>query len=548
MSAALVLSWREGVTAAADGEGALVVQSRGGRVSLRAVAPVLLDALRRLDSPGEDEDRLAKLVRDVGNGFLARWFYYLEYLSRRGLLCYSADMNGTRLATLAAVSSAFAANPAPVVPGRRYVLSRFAYLRGEGGEAVLESPLAHARVVLNDCRTAALVGALAAPVTAKELAARVGGVPADAVLRVFTLLLRAGMLGEASAGGTCAVDEDPALQTWAFHDLLFHARSRRGRFDAPYGGTSRLADRLAPPPALKPAPAGETRELYRPDLAQLERDDPPLAWVQERRCSVRDFDAERPITERQLGEFLFRVARVKDRRRAEVMTPHGSICMDFAARPYPAGGGLYELEVYAAVNLCANLEPGLYHYDPSRHRLARLCGRTDEVASLLRDAAESTTIPEADLQVLLILAARFPRVAWKYESIAYALILKHVGVVFQTMYLVATAMGLAPCAVGGGDADLFARAAGTDYCAETSVGEFLLGSQRHRPIGPAGSICDVLTVGPGDDLSAVGGRAGPDEFHTMKEGNDARFKMHSDPHRPGLAGGGGPAGRPAHPR
>jgi hypothetical protein len=53
------------------------------------------------------------------------------------------------------------------------------------------------------------------------------------------------------------------------------------------------------------------------------------------------------------------------------------------------------------------------------------------------------------------------------------------------MYLAATAMGLGPCAVGCGDADLFARAAGTDYWAETSVGEFLLGSQRGGPTSPA---------------------------------------------------------------
>ena len=68
---------------------------------------------------------------------------------------------------------------------------------------------------------------------------------------------------------------------------------------------------------------------------------------------------------------------------------------------------------------------------------------------MLRDAAQSTAIPEDNLQVLLILAARFPRLAWKYESIAYALTLKHVWVVFQTMYLAATAMGLAPRAIGG---------------------------------------------------------------------------------------------------
>ena len=82
------------------------------------------------------------------------------------------------------------------------------------------------------------------------------------------------------------------------------------------------------------------------------------------------------------------------------------------------------------------------------------------------------------LQVLIVIGARFPRLMWKYASVAYALILKHVGVLYQTMYLVATAMQLAPCAIGGGNADLFARACGTDYYSEGSVGEFLLGSKK----------------------------------------------------------------------
>jgi SagB-type dehydrogenase family enzyme len=57
------------------------------------------------------------------------------------------------------------------------------------------------------------------------------------------------------------------------------------------------------------------------------------------------------------------------------------------------------------------------------------------------------------------------------------LTLKHVGVLYQSMYLVATAMELASCAIGGGDSDLFAEATKTDYLIETSVGEFILGSQ-----------------------------------------------------------------------
>ncbi|XWK88661.1 MAG: hypothetical protein U7127_00945 [Phormidium sp.] len=39
-------------------------------------------------------------------------------------------------------------------------------------------------------------------------------------------------------------------------------------------------------------------------------------------------------------------------------------------------------------------------------------------------------------------------------------------------------MDLAPCAIAYGDADLFAAAVGTDYYAETSVGEFILGSKQ----------------------------------------------------------------------
>ncbi len=136
------------------------------------------------------------------------------------------------------------------------------------------------------------------------------------------------------------------------------------------------------------------------------------------------------------------------------------------------------------VNACDGLDAGLYYYDPQGHRLVRLRGCTADVEHLLRDAAASASIPAERVQVLIILASRFPRLAWKYASIAYALTLKHVGVVYQTMYLVATAMGLAPCALGGGDSDCFARAAGIEYEAETSVGEFLIGSRGRSEESP----------------------------------------------------------------
>jgi oxazoline/thiazoline dehydrogenase len=79
-------------------------------------------------------------------------------------------------------------------------------------------------------------------------------------------------------------------------------------------------------------------------------------------------------------------------------------------------------------------------------------------------------------QLLLVFTARFRRMSWKYEGNAYALILQEVGVLYEAMYLVATAMHLAPCAVGGGDAAHFASIIGTDPLEEASVGAFTLGS------------------------------------------------------------------------
>ena len=62
-----------------------------------------------------------------------------------------------------------------------------------------------------------------------------------------------------------------------------------------------------------------------------------------------------------------------------------------------------------------------------------------------------------------------------YKEIPYALILKHVGVIYQQLYLVSTALGLAPCGLGSGNSETFAHATGLDRFAHIPVGEFILG-------------------------------------------------------------------------
>jgi oxazoline/thiazoline dehydrogenase len=278
-----------------------------------------------------------------------------------------------------------------------------------------------------------------------------------------------------SAGFACEVkphaaypEENEALAQWDFHDLLFHARSRLGRHNNPYGGTYRFLYKIEPLPVIKPPAEENTINLYRPDMDMLKEEDHPFTLVLEERKSIREY-AKEPVTERQLGEFLYRTARVKAIRKNEYQ--------DLSIRPYPGGGAIYELELYIIVNKCLGIPSGLYHYCPERHVLEKISDPTEATDALLKNAGGSAGLEEIP-QILIIITARFQRLSWKYESMAYNVILKNVGVLYQTMYLVATAMDLAPCALGGGDSDLFAEAAGLDYYAETSVGEFMLGSKR----------------------------------------------------------------------
>jgi SagB-type dehydrogenase family enzyme len=373
------------------------------------------------------------------------------------------------------MSPHFVPSSRAVAPEHQYILSRFVYLHREGNEMSLESPLSHARILLHDERAAMFVFHLKQPQRASELITQTS--LAQAAGELLALLLEAQMAWDLDESGNTLEDEAPALRCWEFHDLLFHARSRGGRHDSLSGGTFRLAGSLPPPPALRPCQLEGSVPLYRPDLDRIEREDPPFGKVQELRRSIREYAAE-PISDRQIGEFLYRVGRMADYWESEFQTPERAVKMAFAPRPYPSGGALYELELYLAVQTCRGLSPGLYHYDPEHHHLEPIAGPTEQVQQLLLDAALSTGIAREHLQVLIITTARFQRIAWKYASMAYALILKDVGVLCQTMYLAATAMGVAPCGVGYGDSDLFARAASTDYYTETSVGEFLLGSKK----------------------------------------------------------------------
>jgi SagB-type dehydrogenase family enzyme len=339
------------------------------------------------------------------------------------------------------------------------VLSRFAVLHREGGQLVLESPRADATVVIRDPLVVSLLGELATPRQPVGLPESQRGDDAQAVLRV--------LWGHHFLVPADEEDTELELCQWSPHELWFHQLCRMGRQDLPYGGTYWAADRFPAPPS-RPQARGPAVELPRPDPASLEDSDPPLARVMEARQSIRAHDDSHPMTVSQLGEFLYRCARVRGTR------PDGA--QELTARPYPSGGSIYELELYPVVTQVAGLASGMYHYDPFGHRLTAVPDSKAGADRLLAMATKIAVMPAAP-QVLIVISARFGRLLWKYQTMAYSVIMKNVGALYSVMYLVATAMGLAPCAMGGGSSADFELATGADPLAESSVGEFVIGSK-----------------------------------------------------------------------
>jgi SagB-type dehydrogenase family enzyme len=353
------------------------------------------------------------------------------------------------------------------------VLSRFAYMRRRADEMVLESPRAGALFKIGDPKIAAALALLATPQQIKQFR-RQQNFPG---LELLALLVDCQILFkiDADGDGLRPAEGDDSLVLWDFHDLLFHARSTEGRHANPLGGAYPYADAIAPLPAVRASWPGKKIDLREVSPAPAEILSPAAKLLRERH-STRDFDNRRPITLTELARFLDGAARIQSEFKAPL--DHGGGGggpeLSYTVRPYPSGGASYELELYLAVDTCEGLPRGFYHYDAGAHALVPIETRGHQLDALLKGAEFAMGVNAAP-QILITIAARFGRVSWKYSSIAYALILKDVGALMQTFYVMATDMGLGGCAIGTTNIDLFAKMTGLDFHVEGPVGQFALG-------------------------------------------------------------------------
>ena len=470
-----ILKFRDAVNISIVREDEVIVQDEILSLKIGNSSKAINCFLDALKKDGGTEDELSDIVLSRGdNNDLMNFYYYLERFSKLCMISRTLCDSGSKIVTIEPISLGFKRDgELKLDESLKYVISRFVFSRRDGAKHICESPLSLARLVIVDEKCADILHFLASPIRPDGLCKKLPSVTKEFLEYFLEVLLNSEFIVPVAADGTSGEDKNEALLQWDFHDLMFHSRTRIGRHNYPNGATYPYLNRIEPLPAYKEPMTENGIELYKPDIETLKSEDFPFTLVLEQRQSVRSY-ADLPVTIKQLGEFLYRSFRIKE----VIDAPPGEAeSYQVGRRTYAGGGACYELEIYPVINKCEGLARGIYHYDPLNHKLHLINDDMFFVDTLVQRASMSAAklcVPE----VLFSITARFQRISWKYSGMAYAAILKNVGSLYQNMYLVATAMDLAPCALGNGESDVICKAAGLDYISESAVGEFILGNKR----------------------------------------------------------------------
>jgi SagB-type dehydrogenase family enzyme len=261
-------------------------------------------------------------------------------------------------------------------------------------------------------------------------------------------------------------DDEPARNCTSFEwdpiELAVQRRTSRGGYWPDFTGPTlpairrRFADR---PATVLPSPA-PVHPMTLTDALQ-------------RRRSVRDY-AARALRLEELSTLLHHSARVVERNRDPQLG-------DRMLRPFPTAGARSELEIYVISVDILELKPGAFYYDAPCHRLLRIRDRSDHFEQILRSVHVAAGGKlSRDPPLILLITAVFERMMRKYRDLALSLVYKDVGALLQTLYLVATALELAPCAIGSGDEAENSRWLGLDPLCESQVGCFVTGPREEE--------------------------------------------------------------------
>lgn len=247
-------------------------------------------------------------------------------------------------------------------------------------------------------------------------------------------LLEAGILIARDSPRGVLEEKLSALPAMGSAATYFHLASRtleRDEFLTGAQDGTELRERVLndpPPPAYKNHPGPVTALPPRAEL------DPGLERVLRLRRSTRVFRPDRAMSAGELSAALYWAAGVLH----EVDVPWlGPVPL----KASPSAGARHPIEIYPLVRDVTGVPSGVYHYSCMSHGLTRLPVALPHPEDVVRLSGGQPHAGAAS--VLLLFTGVLGRTAWKYPTNrAYRDVLLDAGHVSQTLYLVATGLGL----------------------------------------------------------------------------------------------------------
>ncbi len=368
----------------------------------------------------------------------------------------------------------------------KFKLSKFAYILPYPDGLDITSPLALTRLHLQDHRLYPLIQKLVSPCTVGSIIVHL---PEDLRVQykdIVALFLSSGMAGICNSEHNTEIDQEAIRTGWSSQDLNFHYHTRRHIIDLHQEEIVTRESNKTPPTAKNQRIVLSTVPLPQPSTNNKNTD---FYQIILKRKTIRTYDSH-PVTIKSLGNLLWYSTHTRDKVLCDPALPRS---YEGLIRPVASAGGLHSIELYLCIKQCQGISPGFYHYDSFDHCLGKISDLNKPCQNMLEMAVNTTCrAPQAasispsqgqQPDVLIVLATRYERNASLHSEtgLAYALILKDAGSIYQQLYLVATALELAPCGLSFGSSELFEQISGISNKVECSVGEFMIGNSSPGP-------------------------------------------------------------------
>ena len=237
----------------------------------------------------------------------------------------------------------------------------------------------------------------------------------------------------------CGEYEDSSSKKyWNFHDKLFDRRTRSWNDNVARTGSYRFM------PNKPPYPQKITSNL-------------PLEFHEKGNLinplSRRVGQESVVITKHELKELCSRAFMdIKVNTQMESIEKYNKE----KYRPYPSAGGIYELEVYIIAQKPDSTNYELLQYQADLNNFTSIEAEQSNMYRIA-DYVKKCWISETTPRYILLMVGNYAKLSYKYENIAYRLMLINTGCAVSSFYRACRSLSIGCCCTGCGPSDLIRK-------------------------------------------------------------------------------------------